>query len=50
MVKHTQTVRRQHPMNYSSMFDHFVGLALKGLSSKVSSKNQRLSGTVSQFY
>ena len=27
MVKHTQTIRRQ------IVFDHFVGLALKGLSS-----------------
>ena len=31
MVKHTQTVRRFFPMNYLSVFDHFVGLALKGL-------------------
>ena len=27
MVKHTQTIRR----NCLSVFDHFVGLALKGL-------------------
>ena len=31
MVKHTQTIRRQQPMNYLSVFDHFVGLRLKGL-------------------
>ena len=31
MVKHTQTIRRLLPMNYLSVFDHFVGLALKGL-------------------
>ena len=30
MVKHTQTIRRL-PTNYVSVFDHFVGLALKGL-------------------
>ena len=30
MVKHTQTIRRL-PTNYFSVFDHFVGLALKGL-------------------
>ena len=27
----TQTIRRQEPTNYLSVFDHFVGLALKGL-------------------
>ena len=32
MVKHTQTIRRQQPTNCLSLFDHFVGLALKGLS------------------
>ena len=31
MVKHTQTIRRLFPTNCLSMFDHFVGLALKGL-------------------
>ena len=31
MVKHTQTIRRQQPTNCLSVFDHFVGLALKGL-------------------
>ena len=31
MVKHTQTIRRQQPTNYLSVFDHFVKLALKGL-------------------
>ena len=29
MVKHTQTIRR---LNCLSVFDHFVGLALKGLT------------------
>ena len=31
IIKHTQTISRQHPTNCSSVFDHFVGLALKGL-------------------
>ena len=31
MVKHTQTIRRLLPTNCLSMFDYFVGLALKGL-------------------
>ena len=31
MVKLTQTIRRQEPTGCMSMFDHFVGLALKGL-------------------
>ena len=32
MVKDTQTIRGQQPTNYLSVFDHFVGLALKGLT------------------
>ena len=31
MVKYTQTICRQKPTNCLSVFDHFVGLALKGL-------------------
>ena len=31
MVKYTQTICRQKPTNYLSVFDHFVGLALIGL-------------------
>ena len=31
MVKHTQTIRRFLTRNFLSVFDHFVGLALKGL-------------------
>ena len=31
MVKHTQTIRRQQPTNCLSVFDHFVGLAFKGI-------------------
>ena len=32
MVKHTQTIRCKLPTNCLSVFDHFVGLALKGLN------------------
>ena len=32
MVKHTQTVRRVLPTNCLSVFEHFVGLALKWLT------------------
>ena len=31
MIKHTQTIRRLLPTNCLSVFDHFVGLGLKGL-------------------
>ena len=31
MVKHTHTIRWQKPTNCLSVFDDFVGLALKGL-------------------
>ena len=30
MVKHAQKIRRQKPTNCLSVYDHFVGLALKG--------------------
>ena len=30
MVKHTQIIRRQQPNNCLSVFDHYLGLALKG--------------------
>ena len=32
MVKHTQTIRLQLPTNSLNAFDHFVGLAVKGLT------------------
>ena len=32
IVKHTQIIRRQEPTNCLSVFDHSVGLALKGLN------------------
>ena len=31
MIKYTQTIPRLLPMNGSGVFDHFAGLALKGL-------------------
>ena len=31
IVKHTQTILRQQPTNFLSVFDHFVWLVLKGL-------------------
>ena len=31
MVKYTKTICRQWPTNCLSVFNHFVGLALKGL-------------------
>ena len=31
MVKHTETIHRLLPTNCFSVFDHFVGLALRGL-------------------
>ena len=31
MGKHTQTIRRQQPTDFLSVFDHFVNLALKRL-------------------
>ena len=34
MDKHTQTIRRLLPTNCVSVFDHFMGSALKGLRSK----------------
>ena len=33
MVKHTQAIRQLLPTNCLSVYDHFVGLALKGLTS-----------------
>ena len=33
MVKHIQTIRQQNPTICFSVYEHFVGLALKGLIS-----------------
>ena len=35
MVNHTHTIHRLLPTNFLSEFDHFVGLALKGLNLRV---------------
>ena len=50
MVKLTQTIRRQQPTNCLSLFDHFVGLALKGLysSSNVLVRSQQCN-TLKQY-
>ena len=34
MVKHTKTIRRQRLTNCLSVFDHSIGLVLKGLKGK----------------
>ena len=39
MVKHTQAIRPQQPTNCLSVFDHFVGLVLKGLTVNLVTKN-----------
>ena len=36
MAKHTQTICRQQPTNCLTVFDHFVGLAFKGLKLSIS--------------
>ena len=41
MVKHTKKIRQQKPTNYLSVFDHFVGLALKGLKYETQSLRAR---------
>ena len=42
MVKHIQTIRWQQPANCLSVFEHFVGLALKRLISSVKLTNSIL--------
>ena len=42
MVKHTPTIRRLLPMNCLSVFDHFVGLAIKLLKSKFTQEKDLL--------
>ena len=39
MVKHTQTIRRLLSTNCLSVFDHFVGLVLKGLKNGLIFRN-----------
>ena len=43
MVIHAQTIRRRKPTNCLSVFDHFVTLALKGLTPQ-SSISKRAKG------
>ena len=38
MIKHIQTIRRQQPTDCLSVFDHFVKLAIKGLSCQLNIK------------
>ena len=42
MIKHSQTTGRQKPANCLSVFDHFVGFALKGLSALFFLAQQRI--------
>ena len=42
MVKHTKTNRRQQPTNGLSVFNRFVGLALKGLRCDIRGTSLRL--------
>ena len=44
MVKLTQTILRLLPANYLSVFDHFVGLVLKGLTLVVSNCTYKTNG------
>ena len=39
MVKNTQIIRWHQPKNCLSVFDHFVGLALKGLIQMAADEN-----------
>ena len=48
MVKHTQTIRREFA-DKLSVFDHFVGLALKGLKDSSGERNMRLNGDQNFF-
>ena len=41
MIKHTGTIRRKQPTNGLSVFDHFVGLELKGLKMSLSRDDQK---------
>ena len=48
MIKHTQTICRQQPTKCLSVFDHLVGLALKGLKQK--SIRLSISSTLLHYY
>ena len=46
MLKHTQTIHWQMPTNCLSVFDNFVGLALKGLKGESGTAASNLSSSV----
>ena len=48
MVKHTQAIRRL-PTNCLSVFDHFVGLAVRGLKSATSFTLKGLTSSSNEF-
>ena len=50
MVKHTQKIRRQQPTNFLSVFDHFVGVAPKGLTEKISNGGLEVANSLSFNY
>ena len=50
MVKHTQTIRRQQFINCLTVFDHFVGLVLKGLKMPCYPINTRCPQIVHMYF
>ena len=48
MIKHTQAILQQQLTNCSSVFDHFFGLALKGLTSVLPSSFLNFLASVQQ--
>ena len=52
MVKHIQTIRRPLPTNCLTVFEHFVCLALKGLSVEysINIRNKHKLGTPELHY
>ena len=50
MVRHAKTILRLLPTNYLSVFDHFAGLSLKGLSlNKNDPFNHKFAKTLSKL-
>ena len=49
MVKHTQTIRRQKPTNCLNVFDHLVGLALRGLTIEIFTIKLRVKQIIAIF-
>ena len=49
MVKHTQTIRQQQLTNCLSVFDHFKGLALKGLRLMILGNKENI-GKISKLH